>query len=373
MAAPKVTVVLVGGGTIAPLHAKHLLESPDCELVAIIDPFPPGERLAKELSVAHFSDVPALLKTLPTQPDAYIVCVPSGLHVSVALSIVAVAKPKVILVEKPFSTDSISGKELIAKTNECGVKVLAGHHRRFNPYLALARQVVVEGQIGKLNTISGLWTCKKNDGYFEPTWRKSRLGGGGPVWTNMVHDIDALHYIVGSSVAKVCVFPTARDRTHDGISPADLVEEGGVFMLHFKNGVVGTFVLSDNVVSPYGWDMATGENPLYPKAEGSVDCYRIFGTKGTLSVPDNTLWTYEKKQAEKLNLEIGWNVPLTRETLAVRDAIPFQEQVKNLVQVARGECEPRCSGRDGLAAVQVCEAIMKGLTAGDGNIVLVDA
>jgi predicted dehydrogenase len=35
------------------------------------------------------------------------------------------------LVEKPFSTDAISGKELVRAADECDAKLLVGHHRRF--------------------------------------------------------------------------------------------------------------------------------------------------------------------------------------------------------------------------------------------------
>ncbi|TVY52844.1 Rhizopine catabolism protein MocA, partial [Lachnellula cervina] len=323
----KIAVALIGGGTIAPLHAKYLLSSPTCELVAIIDPFPPGRNLAQSLSVPHFSSVPDLLSSPCKTPEAYIICVPSGLHVSVASDILKLAAPKAILVEKPLSTDSSSGVQLLDLANKKPCKVVVGHHRRFHPSLDATKQLIVSGKIGKITAISGLWTCKKNDGYFTlAKWRYSRSSGGGPVWTNFVHDIDALHYLAGSRIVRVWVTGTLSRRTHEGAVEEDLVEEGAAMLLQFANGVVGTFVLSDNVASPYGWDAATGENPSYPKAEGGVDSYRIFGTEGTVSAPDGIVWTYKDGEAEKRGLEVGWNVPMTREVMKVNDGIPFQAQ-----------------------------------------------
>jgi predicted dehydrogenase len=146
----------------------------------------------------------------------------------------------------------------------------------------------------------------------------------------------------------------------------DLVEEGAAVMLQFANGVVGTFIVSDNVASPFGWEAATGDNPLYPPAPVTVDCYRIFGTKGTLTEPDGVIWTYHAADPVELGLEVGWNVPIQRDVLQSGDGIPFQQQAEHLARVVRQGEEPRCSGEDGLAAVKVCEDVITALVAGDG-------
>ncbi|KAJ5564950.1 hypothetical protein N7513_001192 [Penicillium frequentans] len=363
----KVTVVLVGGGTIAPFHAKFLLTSPTCSLVALIDPFPPGKELASKLSVPHFTSVQDLLGSSIGAPDAYIICVPSSLHVRVAEEVLHYASPQAMLIEKPFSTESSSGAKLLqlAKTKSC--TLLVGHHRRFHPSLAAARQVIDNGTIGKIIAISGIWTAKKNDSYYkEASWRCSRKSGGGPVWTNFVHDIDVLHYLTGSNVVRVWATQTAGQRSHEIVPSDDLVEEGAAVMLQFANGVVGTFIVSDNVASPFGWEAATGDNPLYPPAPVKVDTYRILGTKGTLTEPDGTLWRYDGDDAKQLGKEVGWNIPIRQEELSTPDDRPFQQQVEHLARVCLEQEEPRCSGEDGLNAVRVCEAVISALEAGDG-------
>lgn len=137
-------------------------------------------------------------------------------------------------------------------------------------------------------------------------------------------------------------------------------------MAQFSNGVVGTFLVSDNVVSPYGWESATGDNPLYPKAETPVDIYHILGTKGTIFVPENTLWTYDPDTADRYNQEAGWKTPMARITLPVAQAIQFQQQAEHLARVVRDLEDPLCSAEDALAAVSVCEAIVTALKAKDG-------
>lgn len=362
-----IAVALVGGGTIAPLHAQYLLASSTCSLVGLIDPFSPGRILSSELSVPHFECVEDLLASSCRAPDAYIICVPSNLHVSVAEKILSSATPKAILIEKPFSTSSQEGEKLLEFARLKSCQILVGHHRRFHPSLATARQVIDAGQIGKITAISGSWTAKKNDGYFKVAdWRYSRSSGGGPIWTNFVHDIDVLHFLTGSRVVRLWATGTCNRRSHTNIPNHDLVEEGAAIMLKFANGVVGTFIVSDNVASPFGWEAATGDNPLYPPAPVKIDSYRLFGTEGTLTEPDGTIWTYDAGDAKKLDKETGWNIPIRREELECEAKIPFREQVEHLVRVVKGEESPICSGEDGLAAVKVCEAVIEALNAGNG-------
>ncbi|OKL61800.1 hypothetical protein UA08_02316 [Talaromyces atroroseus] len=198
----KFSVALVGGGTIAPFHAQHLQSSLVLELIVIIDPFSLGERLAQKLGTSYFKSVSVLLQGLPDrQPDAHIVCVSSSLHTSVTQELLECAAPKEVLVEKPFSTDSKSGSNVVE----------------------LARQT------------------------------------------------------------------THSHREHAAVDKDDLMEEGATIMLQFANGVVGTFIVSDNVASPRGWESATGDNPMFAKAGVPADSYRILRTKGTLSEPDNIL------------------------------------------------------------------------------------
>lgn len=374
---PKITVVLVGGGTIAPLHAQYLMSSPAFEVVAIVDPYLPGQKLATELSLPLFESVSALLAASLTQsqPDVYVVCVPSNLHVRIATEILHQAQPKAMLIEKPLAVESRSATELLDLAKQKSCKILVGHHRRFHPSLSVAREAILQGRIGTITAVSGLWTAKKGDDYFRAAgWRASRSAGGGPIWTNFVHDVDAVHFLTGSRIVRVWATSTPPRRSHQGVvAPEDAVEEGAAVMAQLSNGAVCSFIVSDNTASPYGWESATADNPLYAGAEVSIDTYRIMGTHGTLSIPNDVLWTYDAEEAARRGVEISWNMPMSREVLDVPAGIPFKRQAQHLARVVRGAEEPLCSGDDGLAAVRVCEAILEALKAGNGAPVSIHA
>lgn len=130
-------------------------------------------------------------------------------------------------------------------------------------------------------------------------------------------------------------------------------EEGAAITLRFASGLVGTFLLSDAVVSPHSFEGGTGENPVIPLTK--QDFHRVFGSEGSLSVPDMTLWKY----GETGN---SWSKELSSTKLDVPDMkIPFEAQVEHFVKAIKEEEAPSCDGAEGLRALVVCEAIKQSM------------
>jgi predicted dehydrogenase len=195
--------------------------------------------------------------------------------------------------------------------------------------------------LGRLVAINGLWTMFKPSQYFDPPTEWRRSDSGGPVSINLIHDIDILHHLFGA-ITRVYAERTLSQRDY-------LAEEGAAVTLRFANGMIGTFLLSDAVVSPHNFEAGTGENPMIPKV--GQDFYRIFGSEGTLSIPDLTRWVYDDGKK-------SWNEPLQSKTFAApKLKTPFELQIEHFVKVIRGDEVPSCSGLEGLRAVAVSEAI----------------
>lgn len=349
--------VIGGSGIIGRRHCQHVSSNPSTELIAIVDPSPSALETATLHSTPLYPSIAALLLTTSpsSRPYAAIVCTPNDTHVALSSQLAEAGIH--ILCEKPISNDVASASKLIAIAQRHAVKLLIGHHRRFNPYTVAAKQTVERGAIGAITAVSGLWTALKPASYFADAqaWRGNKGGGGGPVLLNFIHEIDLMHYLFGP-VTRIHAEKTLSRRPQE----ADAAEEGAAITLRFASGVVGAFILSDNVASPHSFEGGTGENPLLAKT-GS-DVYRIFGTKGTLSVPDMVLSTYEDGQE-------GWERSMNVEKLEVENikVAPFDSQLEHFVKVCRGETEPSCSGEEGLRALVVCEAIREALDMSGGG------
>ncbi|KAI1866777.1 uncharacterized protein JN550_007324 [Neoarthrinium moseri] len=339
-----VKIAIVGAGVIGPRHADAVANSPEAEVFAVVDPTSVGSTLASKLGVPHFGSVTDLLDS-ETKPDAAIICTPNHTHVSLTKQLSAAGVH--VLIEKPVSTDVASGKELLEHIRKTNVKVLVGHHRRFNPYMVAAKKIVASGSLGRIVGVNGLWALCKASEYFDPPteWRRNQTGG--VMLINMIHEIDLLHYLFGA-IASVHAEKTISYRGHEA-------EEGAALTLRFKSGAVGSFFICDNVPSPWNFESGTGENPLIPKT--GQDFYRIFGTEASLSVPDMSIWSYKGTQK-------SWHSELRQKRAPVSEGVPFELQLSHFCRVIRGDDTPTCTAQTGLAALIVCEAIKKAL---EGN------
>nr|POF03909.1 scyllo-inositol 2-dehydrogenase (nad(+)) [Quercus suber] len=355
-----IRVAVIGVGSIGPRHAESVVSCPDTRLLCIVDPAPSAHPIAQTLGVPRFDSLQQMLTVEHCIPDAAIVCTPSNTHVPVSQELLAVGIH--ILVEKPISTTAAAGQQLVDTLRQLhriehanhdqnvskSPRLIVGHHRRFNPYVTATKRAIDANVIGRVIAISGLWTTYKPASYFEPpaAWRAQAASGGGPVLTNLVHEIDVLQYLLGP-VTRVHAEQTPSQRAHD-------VEEGAAVLLRFASGVVGTFLVSDATPSAHNFESATGENPTIPQQRRDV--LRVFGAEGTLSMGDMQITRYGEGE------EKSWSSELAVSQLEVaEEQVPFDEQLKHFVNVIRGVETPRCSAEDGLSALRVCEAIKRAI------------
>ncbi|PKY08716.1 NAD(P)-binding protein [Aspergillus campestris IBT 28561] len=193
--------IIVGAGLIGPRHAQSILSNPSTDLVALIDPLPSAATTAQKLGTSYYPTIEATLQAIP-KPDAAIVCTPNHTHVAITKQLLLANIH--VLVEKPLSDNIASARELLSllkQPQHAHLKLLVGHHRRFNPYVLKTKELLTSSatSLGHIIAINGLWTLLKPDSYFSaPTaWRASSTTGGGVIPINLIHDIDILHYLLG--------------------------------------------------------------------------------------------------------------------------------------------------------------------------------
>jgi predicted dehydrogenase len=249
-----------------------------------------------------------------------------------------------VLVEKPVADTVAEGRRLADAAKRAGVPVLVGHHRRHNPRIERARDLVRDGALGRLAAVSALWLLRKPEDYFATPWRRER--GGGPLLINFIHDVDDLRFICGE-IAEVRGFVASSIRGFP-------VEDSAAVAFRFAGGAIGTATVSDAVPAPWSWEISSGENPVYPREP--ENCYFFSGTAGSLALPAMELWTYEGNA--------GWHAPLTRETIAVNDEDPQVRQLRHFCRVIRGEEAPRIDTDDALRTLAVVEAVREAAASG---------
>lgn len=337
-----VRLAVVGAGPIGRRHVQAITAEPTCEAAAVVDPAPVGVKTAKERSLPHYADLEAMLDAVA--PDGVVIATPNSLHVP--LSLVCVRRGIPVLVEKPIADTLESALALADACEAAGVPVLVGHHRRHNPIVRKAREVVRSGALGRLTAVSATCLLCKPDDYFEVAWR--REPGGGPILINLIHDIDNLRFIAGDIAAVQGMTSNARR----GFA----VEDTAALLLRFEDGTLGTVVLSDTVAAPWSWELTAGEQSSYTYPETGQDCYLLAGTAGALAVPSLRFWRHEGVPS--------WQSPLPEERLGVEAADPIRVQAGHFADVIRGRAEPLITARDAARTLEATLAVAAAAEAG---------
>lgn len=332
---------LVGAGGIGKRHIAAIRACGEAELVAIADPCPGAMSLARELGVSHFTDTAAMVAAV--RPDGVIVATPTEHHLEPAL--IALDVGAHVLVEKPVTETVDEAQSLMAKGVETSRYVLVGHHRRYYECVRKARETIENGEIGKLVAVVGQWTVRKHDSYYQQDWRRRRAAG--PVLTNLVHEVDCLRAICGE-VEAIC------GETTNVIQGFDK-EDAAAIVIKFKNGALGTFLLSDQACSPWGWEFGTGENPAFPRS--GQNPVRFMGTEGALEFPNLVLWKSSGKKPD-------WNSPMASEILPTEIDDAFVSQMRHFCSVIRGESEPLVTAADGARSLAATVAVFEAAASG---------
>lgn len=334
----KARIAIVGAGKIGRVHMAQAAR--EGELAGVADPSADGRQAAEAFGVPWFDSLDEMLARL--RPDGVVLATPNRLHAPQALACIAARVP--VLVEKPLADTAEAAREVVVAARAAGVALLVGHHRRHNPLIAAARAEISSGAIGRLVAVNALCWFRKPDSYFEVPWRTQP--GGGPILTNLIHDIDLLRHLCGD-VASVQARSSSLARGH-------AVEDTAAVLLRFANGALGTMTVSDAVAAPWSWELTAGENPDYP--ETSASCYTIGGTAGSLSLPDLGLWHYEGAA--------DWAQPISRKVLTRQGGDPFALQMRHFCEVALGRAVPLVPGEEGLATLDVLAAIRRAAETG---------
>ena len=332
---------IVGFGLVGKRHASALEKTNGLLLKDVIEHDPTSlQSSEKELKFITHNDLDEYLNS--NKPDGLIIATPTVLHIDQAMKCIEKKIP--LLIEKPISVHAKDAITLIKRSKELDVPLLIGQHRRHNQIIKTTKKILDEGVLGEIKSIQATCWFYKPDHYFDAApWRK--LKGAGPIYVNLIHDVDLLRYFCGE-VKTVYANAIRSTRGYDNEDVASAV-------LTFKNDIIANVSVSDSISSPWSWETTSNEHPVYPNTNNS--CYLIGGAEGSLSLPDLKLWKHKKKP--------DWWTPLITEKYDFQNIDPLITQLENFRDVILGKTEPLVSGLEGVRSLQVIEAIQSSIAS----------
>lgn len=330
----RLPIAVIGAGAIGRNHIELISRHQHCVLAAIVDPDPAAAGLAAQYGIPHLHEIDEGL--LAAGARAAIVATPTSLHGEHAAATIQLGLA--ILIEKPVTATVAEALALEKQAKSSNVPVLVGHHRRHSAVIAAAREAILAGTVGTVTAATAHFLIGKPDSYFGREWRRN-AGSGGPVLTNLIHDIDCMRYLLGE-VRLVFAMTSPSRRGH-------AVEDTAGVLLTFENGAIGTLIASDTTPGPFSWEFTSGEDARYHSE--NAPCYVISGTKGTLELPSLRLWQQTSA--------VDWHLPLESRRLPATRSDPLERQLTHFIDVAMGKCAASVTISDALGTLVVIEAI----------------
>jgi UDP-N-acetyl-2-amino-2-deoxyglucuronate dehydrogenase len=340
---------LIGCGKVADAHAQAYKSLSESRFIGVYDLNPArAAAVAAQYGVQAFGSVEELLHhpqvqavsictPHPTHPEMVVACAEAGIHA---------------LVEKPMAVD-LKGCDLaIAAAEKAGITLGVVSQRRFYEPVRRVKQAIEAGKIGRpvLATVTVMgW---RDQAYYQlDPWRgKWATEGGGVMLTQTTHQIDLFQWFMGPIEE---VFGYWDNLNHPYVE----VEDTAVAVVRFKNGGLGTLLVS-NSQQPgfYGKLHVHGSTGASVGVQTDGGSPFVSGVTQFVDPPFNDIWTIPS-EAEHL---ADWQAE-DRARCEKLDVMTHYHklQVQDFLQSIQEGRAPAVTGREGRKHVELFTAIFR--------------
>ena len=337
----KLKISVIGTGLMGVQHIKAIKKSKKVLLHSIVGVSTKAEIISKKYKLKFFKRIEDLLKS--NKPDGVVIATPNQLHEKHSNIFLKNKIP--ILLEKPISHEIDSAKKIVNFSKKYKTPLLIGFHRRHNLIISKAKDIISTKKLGKIVSANVLCWFYKHKEYYKTKWRIQK--GGGPLYLNLVHDLDIICYLLGK-VKYVQAFKSNKVRKFN-------IEDTATINLVLNSGALCTLNVSDTIVSPWSYELTAGENPVYPITNQSA--YFIGGTEGSIQFPNLKHWSYKKEKS-------WWNKILVKNKRDKKDNKTLINQIDHFADVILKKVKPKVSAEDGLNLLKIFKAIEKSSKTG---------
>src|SRR6516164_8397101 len=311
-----------GAGRIGAIHAENIARHPGARLAAIID----VERDAAERLARRHGAVVATQAAVLADPAVDAVIVASSTNTHADLVEAAARAGKAVFCEKPLDLDRRRAEACLAVVAECGVPLMLGFNRRFDPNFARLESQLRDGRIGRVELLS--ITSRDPS---PPPIAYVRVSGG-LFRDMMIHDFDMARWLLGEEPAEI--FAVASVLIDPAIGEAGDVDTAVVTL---RAGSGALCQISNSRRAVYGYDQRV----------------EILGSKGALRA-DNV--------AESTVVFAGADGIVSDKPLPFfleRYAEAYRRELDHFVDALTRGAPPAPGGSDGVKALVLADAALQ--------------
>jgi UDP-N-acetylglucosamine 3-dehydrogenase len=212
---------VIGLGWFGEIHAETLADMPGIELAAVCTRRP--ERLAQVADRFHVPKRYTDYRELLADPAIDVIGITTHVDDHRDIAIDALRSGKHVFLEKPMAPTAADCDQILAAANEASGLFMVGHICRFDPRVALAKQAIDEGRIGKIVSMHARRNLSKTIGRTVLESISALMGDG-------IHDGDLMLWF--SQAKPVSVYA---QEIHPG---GNKYPDGGWAMARLDNGAI---------------------------------------------------------------------------------------------------------------------------------------
>lgn len=185
---------VAGVGRIGLMHATNLATLDAVDSVLLYDPVA-GKSAEAAGAVGTKARSITDLDALLSASDGVLVATPTGSHPDIVRRAISTSTP--VLCEKPLAGSLAETESLVVDIEATGLPVVVGFHRRFDPATVEVHRRLRSGEAGQVYLVRAV--CNDAD----PPPPEFIASSGGLVKDCLIHDLDAVPWLVGDEVEEV--------------------------------------------------------------------------------------------------------------------------------------------------------------------------
>lgn len=318
---------LLGAGRIGHTHARSIAGVEDAQLVAVADPDEAAAASVVRMTGARAASAEEVLRDPAV--EGVLIATPTHLH---AVQVERAAESgKAIFCEKPIDLDLSRAQRGVAAAARCGVPLMVGFNRRFDPSFRRLRDEIDRGRIGTVELVQ----ITSRDPAPPPMEYLQRSGG--LFRDMMIHDFDMARFLVGEPVIEVMAAGSA---LMDGAAAAAGDVDTAAVVLRSASGRL--CLISNSRRATYGYDQRI----------------EVHGSQGMVSAGNPAATTVTRADRS------GFAADPLDASFTDRYAAAYRQEIATFCAVVRGGSPAYPDGADGLAALALAEAASESLAAG---------
>jgi predicted dehydrogenase len=338
-------IAILGAGWPGVAQARGFLAAGGFKLVAVADLIPERRRkMMAEFSIPReYADAAEALKD--TNVEAVSICLPNHLHAATALA--ALRSGKHVICERPPSLNAAEAKRMAAAADKYKKVLLYDFQRRFGGHEMAAKVAIAKGFIGDPYHVRCVWTRTRGIPLGTGWYTQRAQSGGGAMLDVGLPLLDVGWHLLGQP-KPLEAFAIAHTRLAPGLAsgvPFD-VDEAAFALLRFEGGK------SIELAASWAMNQPQHQNGTVCRVHGTDGAIEVYTPRGAVLHRD-----FRLDGACKEN-------PLKPPKLTHHAAL-----MRHFRDCIAGRSQPAIGGPEGVALMEMAEAIYKSAASGKSRAV----